>query len=244
MILLEEVSKYYPNGNENFYAVKDLSLAIKSNEIFGIVGESGAGKSTVLKLINQLEKQDKGNIMVDGINIAHLSKKDLQIKRQEIGVIFQNFNLLKNKTVYENVAIALKLKNTINEEKIVQALAFVNLEDKKDQYPSTLSGGEKQRVAIARAIVAEPKVLLCDEATSALDYQTTQDVLNLLKKVHQTFGTTIVFVTHELGAAKAICDRVAIMEKGELMDIIDVSKKDMQQSKVSYAQFAKEVLVQ
>ncbi|HEY4537158.1 MAG TPA: ATP-binding cassette domain-containing protein [Erysipelothrix sp.] len=244
MILFENVSKSYPNDKDDFYAVKNLNLRIDKEEIFGIVGESGAGKSTILKLINQLEKQDKGRIFIDGEDIGALSKAKLQKKRQNIGVIFQNFNLLKNKTVYDNVAISLKMQNKINEEKILNALAFVSLLDKKDQYPATLSGGEKQRVAIARAIVSEPEILLCDEATSALDHQTTLEVLELLEKVQQTYKTTIVFITHELTVAKTLCDRVAIMEKGALKEVVSVNKMKRQKQILNYADYAKEVLVQ
>ena len=244
MILFKDVSKVYPTEAQDFYAVKNLNLNINRQEIFGIVGESGAGKSTILKLINQLEKQDSGQIIVDGVDIGTLTKRDLQKKRQNIGVIFQNFNLLTNKTVFENVAIVLKLKSNIDEEKINKALSFVNLSEKKDQYPSTLSGGEKQRVAIARALVSEPDILLCDEATSALDHQTTLEVIGLLKKVHQTFHTTIVFVTHELNVAKSLCDRVAIMEKGQVKDVVTVAKKEMGEQIINYADYAKEVLIQ
>lgn len=242
MIVFKQVSKHYQNNGTRFAAVNSLDLEIKDQEIFGILGESGAGKSTILRLINQLEQQDSGIISIDGIDIAQLKKKELQILRQDIAFVFQNYNLLKNRTVYHNVNIALKLKGIDDEQAVIDALNYVGLADKKNQYPAHLSGGEKQRVAIARAIVTQPKILLCDEPSSALDQKTTSEMLALLKKINGDFGTSIVLVTHELGVAKEICDRVAIMEHGELKELVHVNNVKMQDIGISYSDYAKEVL--
>lgn len=242
MIVFKQVSKHYQNNGIRFAAVNSLDLEIKDQEIFGILGESGAGKSTILRLINQLEKQDKGLISIDGIDIAQLKKKELQILRQDIAFVFQNYNLLRNKTVFHNVKIALNLQGIDDDEAVLDALNYVGLADKKKQYPAQLSGGEKQRVAIARAIVSKPKILLCDEPSSALDQKTTTEMLSLLKKINHDLGTTIVIVTHELAVAKEICDRVAIMEHGELKELVHVNNVKMQDIGISYSDYAKEVL--
>ncbi len=242
MIVFKQVSKHYQNNGIRFAAVNSLDLEIKDQEIFGILGESGAGKSTILRLINQLEKQDKGLISIDGIDIAQLKKKELQILRQDIAFVFQNYNLLRNKTVFHNVKIALNLQGIDDDKAVLDALNYVGLADKKKQYPAQLSGGEKQRVAIARAIVSKPKILLCDEPSSALDQKTTTEMLSLLKKINNDLGTTIVIVTHELAVAKEICDRVAIMEHGELKELVHVNNVKMQDIGISYSDYAKEVL--
>lgn len=242
MIVFENVSKSYPKTQG---AVQNVSFEIKKAEIFGILGESGAGKSTILKMINQLESQDEGNIYIDGINISQFDEKSMRKLRKKIGVIFQNYNLLYNKTVFDNIALALQLKGEKQiEEKVLEALDFVHLRDKKDHYPKQLSGGEAQRVAIARAIVTRPEILLCDEATSALDLKTTQEILNLLKQVQEEFQTTIVFVTHELHAAKAICDRVAVMQEGSLQGIVDVKEIATSKQEQSYYAMVSEVMMQ
>ncbi len=240
MIRFENVSKSYRNTPN---AVENLSFHIGKAEIFGILGESGAGKSSVLKMINQIEKQDQGKIYIEQKDVSKLSDTSLRNLRKDIGVIFQSYNLLYNKTVYDNIALPLRLrKRKYYDDKVLEALEFVGLCHKKNHYPKELSGGEAQRVAIARAIVTRPKILLCDEPTSALDQKTGQDILKLLKRIQEDFQTSIVLVTHELRAAKAICDRVAIMQEGKLQGIVPVSKHENEQNQQSYFEMVSEVM--
>lgn len=240
MIKFENVTKTYGN----FIAVDNVSFEIKDAEIFGFIGESGAGKSTILKLINRLESPENGVIVIDGQHSLELGSTAIQALRKSISVVFQSFNLLRNKTVFENVHLPLTLRNEKNAQRVEEVLRFVNLEYKMHRYPSALSGGEKQRVAIARSLITNPKILICDEATSALDPKTTQEILNVLKRINQEYQTTIVVVTHQLEVAKAICSRVAIMEKGSLIEIIDVNNSDTPPNTLSYTIHAKEVLTQ
>jgi len=202
--------------------LEDINLSIREGEIFGVVGHSGAGKSTLLRCLNGLESYEEGSIKVNGEEIEKLSKKQLRILRKDLGMIFQSFNLLKRKNVFENIALPLEIwgmnKNEIN-SRVKELLKLVDLEDKADVKPNNLSGGQKQRVAIARALALEPKVLLCDEATSALDPKTTKDILNLLKNINEKLGITIVIVTHQMEVIKEICERVAIMDKGEIKSL-------------------------
>ncbi|MFS1008255.1 methionine ABC transporter ATP-binding protein [Enterococcus casseliflavus] len=188
-----------------------LSFAVQPGEIVGVVGKSGSGKSTLLRLLNLIETPDSGELLFDGKRIDPLNKKQLLHAQQEIGMIFQNYNLLHNRTVFENVYLPLKLMGK-SSEKVLEMLSFVGMEDKADSYPAKLSGGEKQRVAIARALIREPKILLCDEPTSALDEDTKADVLALLQKVQQTFQPAVIFVSHELTAVRQICQRVFVLE--------------------------------
>ena len=221
MIQLKHVSKTFQSGASSVHAVQDVSLDIKEGEIFGIIGFSGAGKSTLVRCINLLEKPTQGTVTVDGVELTGLDEKKLRQMRLKIGLIFQHFNLLRSRTVYQNIAFPLKKSNLSQEQKnqkILSLLELVGLSDKKDAYPSQLSGGQKQRVAIARALANDPKVLLCDEATSALDPQTTKSILALLKKVNEELGITIVIITHEMAVVKDICDRVAIMELGHVVE--------------------------
>lgn len=221
MIHLEKVSKIFPTGSGEVRAVREVSLDIKQGEIFGIIGFSGAGKSTLVRCINLLERPTEGTVTVDGTELTGLDEKQLREVRRKIGMIFQHFNLLCSRTVYDNIAFPLKKSKLSKEEKhqkISSLLELVGLSDKKDAYPSQLSGGQKQRVAIARALANDPKVLLCDEATSALDPQTTKSILHLLKQVNETLGITIVVITHEMAVVKDICDRVAIMELGRVVE--------------------------
>ena len=221
MIQLKHVSKTFQSGASSVHAVQDVSLDIKEGEIFGIIGFSGAGKSTLVRCINLLEKPTQGTVTVDGVELTGLDEKKLRQMRLKIGMIFQHFNLLRSRTVYQNIAFPLKKSNLSQEQKnqkILSLLELVGLSDKKDAYPSQLSGGQKQRVAIARALANDPKVLLCDEATSALDPQTTKSILALLKKVNEELGITIVIITHEMAVVKDICDRVAIMELGHVVE--------------------------
>ena len=228
MISLEHVSKTFSSTAGNVHAVEDVTLHIKDGEIFGIIGFSGAGKSTLVRCINLLERPTEGKVLVADDDLMSLSAKELREVRKKIGMIFQHFNLMKSRTVYQNIAFPLKDSKLSKEEKdkkILSLLELVDLKEKKDAYPSQLSGGQKQRVAIARALANSPKVLLCDEATSALDPQTTKSILKLLKRVNEELGITIVLITHEMAVIKEICDRVAVMENGHVVEegnIVDI----------------------
>lgn len=213
MIELRRVSKTF---NQSVKAVDNVSITINEGEIYGIIGFSGAGKSTLVRLMNLLETPDQGEVYIDKVELTQLSKKKLREERKNIGMIFQQFNLFNSRTVYDNVAFTLPKNH--DQDKVMDLLKLVEIEDKKDAYPSELSGGQKQRVAIARALANDPKVLLCDEATSALDPQTTQSILQLLKDVNEKLGITIVIITHEMSVIKDICDRVAIMESGKIIE--------------------------
>ena len=221
MIQLEHISKSFVTASGTVHAVQDVNLQIGEGEIFGIIGFSGARKSTLVRCINLLERPTEGRVIVDGEDLTAMDLKKLREVRKKIGMIFQHFNLMRSRTVFQNIAFPLKkssLSKAEKEKKIESLLELVGLSDKKDAYPSQLSGGQKQRVAIARALANDPKVLLCDEATSALDPQTTQSILKLLKQVNETLGITIVLITHEMAVVKDICDRVAIMEQGRVVE--------------------------
>lgn len=221
MIQLEHISKSFVTASGTVHAVQDVNLQIGEGEIFGIIGFSGAGKSTLVRCINLLERPTEGRVIVDGEDLTAMDLKKLREVRKKNGMIFQHFNLMRSRTVFQNIAFPLKksgLSKAEKEKKIESLLELVGLSDKKDAYPSQLSGGQKQRVAIARALANDPKVLLCDEATSALDPQTTQSILKLLKQVNETLGITIVLITHEMAVVKDICDRVAIMEQGRVVE--------------------------
>lgn len=221
MIRLEHITKEFGTGAEQVHAVKDVSLEVKTGEIFGVIGFSGAGKSTLIRCINLLERPTRGKVFIDDVELTALSKKELRNKRRKIGMIFQHFNLLKSRTVFSNVKYPLrgsKLTKEEKEAKVKSLLHLVDIDEKIYAYPSELSGGQKQRVAIARALANDPDVLLCDEATSALDPQTTSSILKLLKKLNQELGITIVIITHEMDVIKSICDRVAVMEKGRVSE--------------------------
>lgn len=228
MIKLENVSKTFIGESGDIHAVREVSLEIEDGEIFGIIGFSGAGKSTLVRCLNLLERPTSGRVIMDETDLTNLDEKKLREVRKKIGMIFQHFNLLRSRTVYQNIAFPLKksgLTKREKEAKIRDLLELVGLTDKINAYPSTLSGGQKQRVAIARALANDPKVLLCDEATSALDPQTTKSILSLLKKVNEELRSTIVLITHEMAVVKDICDRVAIMEDGYVVesgDTVDV----------------------
>ncbi|MEA5027182.1 Methionine import ATP-binding protein MetN [bioreactor metagenome] len=218
MIELRNVGKTFENQVE---AVKDVSIKIKAEQIFGIIGYSGAGKSTLIRLINLLEKPDQGEVIVDGVNLCRLTPKELRASRKKIGMIFQRFNLFNSRTVYENVRYPLEgsgLPQTEIRKRVLELLDLVGLSDKTDSYPSQLSGGQMQRVGIARALADNPKVLLCDEATSALDPQTTQSILRLLKELNKKLKLTLVIITHQMSVIKDICDEVAIMDNGRIIE--------------------------
>ena len=222
MIEFKNVNKIFQQKNSEIQALKDVSFKVEEQDIFGVIGYSGAGKSTLIRLVNVLEEKTSGEVLVDGHDVNKYSKKKLQVIKKNIGMIFQHFNLLNSKTVFNNVAMPLilqgKNKNDIK-DKVNELLEFVGLEDKGKQYPNELSGGQKQRVAIARALVTDPKILLCDEATSALDPATTDSILKLLKRVNEQFGVTILLITHEMSVIQQICNKVAVMENGEVIEI-------------------------
>ncbi|WP_278955389.1 methionine ABC transporter ATP-binding protein [Lactobacillus apis] len=227
IIELQHVNVDFPDKKrEVVHAVHDVNLTIEKGDIYGVVGFSGAGKSTLVRTINLLQKPSGGNIKVNGTDFIKdgkqvISNKDLQLARRKIGMIFQNFNLLNEITVVENVAFALKhsgLKDNEVEEKSVKLLELVDLKEKAEFYPAQLSGGQQQRVAIARALANEPDILISDEATSALDPQNTQQILDLLKKLKDELNLTIVLITHEMSAVKKICDKVAVMQQGEIVE--------------------------
>lgn len=242
IIVFETVRKQFSGDRNQFTALDSIDLTIEDHEIFGVIGESGAGKSTLLRLINSLEVPDGGQVLIDDIAIGSLSASELRKQRQEIGMIFQQFNLLNNKTVEENVRLPLKLLQNNDWKEVDDVLAFVNLTAKRNNYPGQLSGGEKQRVAIARALVTRPKILLCDEPTSSLDENTTQEILSVLRNVHDTYHTTIVIVTHELNVVKSLCNRAAILQNGKLLDVLTISNSETDETSRSYYQRALEVL--
>lgn len=218
MIKIENVNKIYPNG---FHAVKDVSLEIKTGDIFGIIGLSGAGKSSLIRLLNRLEEPTSGRIIIDDIDMTALSKTELLERRKKIGMIFQHFNLLSSRTVGDNVAFALEIAGWDRAKikgRVKELLEVVELSDKIDSYPSQLSGGQKQRVAIARALANNPDILLSDEATSALDPKTTNAILELLKNIQQKFGLTVVMITHQMEVIRDICNRVAVMSDGRIVE--------------------------
>lgn len=242
MITMSNVTKTYHGQDGAFNAVDDVSFNIDDNEIFGLIGESGAGKSTILRFINALETPTSGSVEVDGTNVSSLSKKKLRQHQKDIGMIFQQFNLLNNKTVSENVRLPLELHKYKDPLKVQEVLEFVGLGEKSDRYPGQLSGGEKQRVGIARALITRPEILLCDEPTSALDESTTEEIVSVLKRAHETFGMTILVVTHELDVIKSMCERCAVLENGHLVDIIDIDPGGDKRSYESYHQRVLEVL--
>lgn len=225
MIRLEHVTKTFQTKDGAVHAVKDVSLHIKEGQIYGIIGFSGAGKSTLVRCINLLERPEDGQVIFDGKNLLELSDQELRQERQKMGMIFQHFNLMRAKTVYENIALPLRMMKMDKKEidkKVIELLELIDLVERKDSYPSQLSGGQKQRVAIARALASEPKVLLCDEATSALDPQTTQSILKLIKRVNKEMNITVVMITHEMLVVKEICDRVAVMDNGRVVEKNDI----------------------
>ena len=221
-IHLNKVSKTYHLKGRTVEALKETSLDIEDGEIFGLIGYSGAGKSTLLRLINLLEESSTGTVMVKGENLTQLSKNELRVKRQKIGMIFQQFNLIESKTVYDNIEFVLKASKYDKKQvpkRIKELLDLVGLSDKSEILASNLSGGQKQRVGIARALANDPDVLLCDEATSALDPDTTKSILKLLNNINKTLGITIVIITHEMEVIKEIADRVGVMSQGEIIEI-------------------------
>ena len=226
MIILDHVSKHYQTRDKkDFVAVEPTSLKIKQGEIFGLMGYSGAGKSTLLRLINLLERPDTGTVSVGGQELTALNATQLRHARQNIGMVFQQFNLLSNRTVAENVAFPLEIAKWPSKKiqaRIEECLKIVDLQDRANHYPSQLSGGQKQRVGIARALAPQPQVILADEPTSALDPATTRSVLKCLEDINRRFNVTIVIVTHEMSVIRRLCDRAALLDKGRLLEIVEV----------------------
>ena len=221
MIRLENVSKTFTDSNKEVHAVNNVSLTINDGDIFGIIGFSGAGKSTLVRCINLLERPTEGEVFVDDAEITALSGKELRKARKKIGMIFQHFNLMPSRTIFGNVAYPLRGSGLSKEEireKVHHLLELVGISEKENAFPSQLSGGQKQRVAIARALANDPSILLCDEATSALDPQTTKSILKLLQQLNQTLGITVVVITHEMAVVKEICNRVAVMDHGDVVE--------------------------
>lgn len=234
MIKLQGIKKIFKTKTNTIHAVDEINLEIESGEIFGIIGYSGAGKSTLIRMLNMLEKPTSGSVIVAGKDMAKLSGSELRRARQEIGMIFQHFNLLWSRTVKENIEFPLEIagvKKEKREKRALELIELVGLKGKENAYPSQLSGGQKQRVGIARALANKPKVLLGDEATSALDPKTTDDILHLLVDINKKLGITIVLITHEMHVIRKICHRVAVMEAGKIVEVgkvIDVFKQPEQ----------------
>jgi D-methionine transport system ATP-binding protein len=228
MIKFENVSKQYERNGITSQALQDINLTIQKGDIYGIIGYSGAGKSTLVRLINFLEKPTQGSVFIQNQSLNQLSNQQLRQVRRKIGMVFQHFNLLESKTVYQNIAIPLilnKKNKHLIEQKVYELLEFVGLSDKANSYPKELSGGQKQRIGIARALANDPNILLCDEATSALDPQTTQSILELIKKINDKYKITVVLITHEMHVIQQICNKVAVMEKGKIIEhgnVLDV----------------------
>lgn len=220
-IEVKHLSKTFEQKGITVHALQDINLNIESGDIYGIIGMSGAGKSTLVRCLNYLERPTEGEVLIEGKDLGSLNEKELREQRSDIAMIFQHFNLLMQKSVLDNICFPLQIQGTKKKEaraKARELLKTVGLEEKEKAYPAQLSGGQKQRVAIARALAANPKILLCDEATSALDPQTTASILGLLKQINEQFGITIVIITHQMSVIREICNRVAIIERGALVE--------------------------
>lgn len=238
MIEISGLTKYF-SGKA---ALQNVDLFVQEGEIFGIIGKSGTGKSTLLRSMNLLETPDAGQVIIDGQNLMTLSPKELALARHKVAMIFQHFNLLNSKNVYDNIALPMRIQGYPEDEirvKVQELLEVVELKEKQLMYPDQLSGGQKQRVAIARALSCAPKILLCDEATSALDPETTKAILDLLAKINTLYGITIVLITHEMGVVKSICKRLSVMVDGRLVETVALanvfSKKDSMAYEMLYA---------
>lgn len=221
MIEFKNVNKFYNQGSEKIHALNTINLKITKGDIFGCIGFSGAGKSTLLRCVNGLESIDSGEVLVNGINIQQLKINQQRQLQKDIGIIFQQFNLLNQKTVYNNIKVILEISGYPKQKianRITEVLDFVGLADKANAFPNQLSGGQKQRVGIARAIANEPRILLCDEPTSALDPITTKSILDLIQKVNVQLGITVLLITHEMEVISSICNKVAIMETGNILE--------------------------
>ena len=242
VIEIKDLTKKFEVEGVTITALDGIDLSIEKGDVFGIIGMSGAGKSTLVRSINYLEKPTEGHVLIDGVNLADLSEKELRKKRAQIGMIFQNFNLLEQKNVIDNVCFPLEISGIKKKQARIKArelLKLVGLEDKERSYPSQLSGGQKQRVAIARALATNPEILLCDEATSALDPQTTSSILSLLRRINEDMGITIVIITHQMSVVTDVCKKVAIIDSGRLVEegaveeIFDNPKSDAARELIS-----------
>ena len=229
MIEVRKVEKLFKTREGPFFALREVDLSVKSGEVFGIIGRSGAGKSTLLRVLNLLERPTAGEVLFEGRAITHLDGAELRRLRQQVGMVFQHFNLLGSRTVYENVRLPLRIAGELSPreeaERIAEALELVGLSDQARKYPRQLSGGQRQRVGIARALANRPRLLLCDEATSALDPETTQSILALLRDINQRLKLTIVLITHGMDVIRALADRVAVLDHGRVVesgDVVDV----------------------
>jgi len=225
MIEFHDVHKVFTSNEKTTVALKGVTFTVKKGDIFGVIGFSGAGKSTLLRTVNLLERPTSGKVIVDGKDVTKLSVKELRDTKKDIGMIFQQFHLLETKTVFENVAMPLLLSQTPKkqiQDRVIELLSFVGLTEKAQNYPDQLSGGQKQRVGIARALATNPSILLCDEATSALDPETTASILQLLKRVNKEYNITILMITHEMNVIKEVCNRVAVMSQGEVIELGNV----------------------
>ena len=221
MIELEHLHKVYSAHQGSHHALHDVSLSIADGDVFGIIGQSGAGKSTLVRCINLLERPTSGRVVIDGVDVTDYQGKQLRDLRSGIGMIFQNFSLFQQRTVLQNVTFPLELRHEPKEaarKRALELLEVVGLADKASRYPSELSGGQQQRVAIARALANNPRVMLCDEATSALDTRTTVSILNLLGDINRELGVTVVLITHSLAVARRICNRIAVLDEGKLIE--------------------------
>lgn len=231
MIELQAIHQRFKGKNGDVDAVRDVSLSIRKGEVFGIIGRSGAGKSSLVRTINLLNRPTSGRVLVDGIDLTGLGAAELRTARHHIGMIFQHFNLLTSRTVYDNVALPLELAGMSKadiDKKVMPLLELVGLTELKQRYPAHISGGQKQRVGIARALANDPTILLSDEATSALDPETTRSILELLRRINRELGLTIVLITHQMEVVKVICDRVAVMEAGQIIEqgeVIDIFRE-------------------
>lgn len=248
MISLKDLSKNYSTRDGEFQAVSSVSLEIEKGDIYGIIGFSGAGKSTLLRMINLLERPDTGSVTIDGEDLTSLSKKELLKRRLSMGMIFQHFNLLSNRTVADNVSFPLEIAGVPKAERrkrVEECLEIVGVSEKANTYPAKLSGGQKQRVGIARALATQPHVLLCDEPTSALDPQTTENILEFLKEINKNLGITIIIVTHEMEVIKSICNKVSVMEEGKVVETIKLGEPQFTpKSNIAQFLFKKEIKLQ
>ena len=225
LIEIKQLSKTFGSGANRVAALQDISFSIRQGEIFGIIGLSGAGKSTLVRCINLLERPEAGSIFFHGKNLLELKEKQLRLQRRKIAMIFQGFHLLQQRTALENICLPLELEGVSKKAARQKALALletVGLPDKADAYPAQLSGGQKQRIAIARALASDPEVLLCDEATSALDPQTTESILSLLQTINKERGITVILITHQMSVIEQICQRVAILDQGNIVELGEV----------------------
>jgi D-methionine transport system ATP-binding protein len=228
MLRLHNIHKTFATAKGSLKVVKNVSLQIYQGDVYGIVGTSGAGKSTLLRTINLLERPDSGEVILDGVDLTKLSRKQLLRQRLQIGMIFQHFHLIGNSTVYDNISFPLEiagLPKAERKERIAESLSIVGLTDKANVYPAKLSGGQKQRVAIARSLVTRPRLLLCDEPTSALDPATTHQILRFLREINEKLRITIIIVTHEMGVVQSICNKVSVMEQGSIAETIRLADR-------------------